>query len=123
MPQERLQKAIARLSSYSRRQAEELVREGKVFVNGKAVSELGIKVDAAADEIRVKGKLLSRAVAFQYLLLHKPRKCVVTRSDPEGRKTIYDYLPKEAASLKPVGRLDYDSEGLLLLTNDGALAE
>ncbi len=119
---ERLQKFIASQGKYSRRQAEELIAQGKVRVDGKKVTEMGIKVDPIKSVVMIGSRRVSRPVNFQYLILHKPRRCVVTRDDPEGRKTIYDYLPPKFHHLKPVGRLDFDSEGLLLLTNDGELA-
>jgi 23S rRNA pseudouridine2605 synthase len=121
--EERLQKIIARSGKYSRRQAEQLILDGAVIVDGKKITTLGTKADAARNRITVKGKPVGNIQTFQYLLFHKPRKCVVTRSDPEERKTIYDFLPSIYHRLKPVGRLDYDSEGLLLLTNDGALIQ
>lgn len=120
--QERLQKTIARTGLFSRRKAEELIKLGKVFVDGKKVTELGTKVDPSHSTISVAGKKIPKVQSFQYLLFHKPRGCLVTKSDPEGRKTIYDYLPKRYHHLNPVGRLDYHSEGLVLLTNDGELA-
>jgi len=120
---ERLQKIIARASGLSRRQAEEAISQGKVFLNGKKVTELGTKADPRKDLLVVRGKKINQQPHFDYILFHKPRACVVTRSDPEGRKTIYDYLPKIYHHLKPVGRLDYDSQGLILLTNDGELAQ
>ena len=120
---ERLQKIIARSGRYSRRQAEESIAQGKVIVDGKRITKLGTKVDAASARITVNGKPIHSNPTFKYILFHKPRRCMVTRDDPDGRKTVYDYLPREFAILKPVGRLDYDSEGLLLLTNDGALAQ
>ncbi|MBI2340656.1 MAG: rRNA pseudouridine synthase [Deltaproteobacteria bacterium] len=123
MPLERLQKIIASEGRYSRRQAEELIRQGKVIVDGKKVTVLGTKADPDSSRITVNGKPVSGRPAHHYLLFHKPRRCMVTRDDPEGRKTVYDYLPKKFEVLKPVGRLDYDSEGLLFLTNDGALAQ
>lgn len=123
MTLDRLQKVIASSGKYSRREAEELIRQGKVFVDGQKTTVLGTKVDPRTAKIKIRGHTLEIRQKFEYLLLHKPRKCVVTRSDPEGRKTIYDYLPKDYHRLKPVGRLDYDSEGLLLLTNDGDLAQ
>lgn len=113
---------MARAGLYSRRQAEELIAQGKVFVDGKKVTVLGTKVDAHVAKIRVKGKPLVSSPTFIYALFHKPKECVVTRSDPEGRNTIYDFLPAQMKNLKPVGRLDYHSEGLLMLTNDGELA-
>lgn len=120
---ERLQKVIARSGEYSRREAETLMQKGRVIVNGKRITVLGTKVDPQVDSISVNGRLLQKEVGLEYLLFHKPRNCLVTRKDPEGRSTIYDHLPKKWAHLKPVGRLDYDSQGLLLLTNDGALAQ
>ncbi|MBI4411726.1 MAG: rRNA pseudouridine synthase [Deltaproteobacteria bacterium] len=123
MPLERLQKIIARSGHYSRRHAEELIAQGKVIVDGKKITVLGTKVDADSSRITVGGKPVIAHPAYHYVLLHKPRRCMVTRDDPEGRKTVYDYLPRQFGILKPVGRLDYDSEGLLLLTNDGSLAQ
>lgn len=123
MSSERLQKVIARSGIYSRRQAEKLISEGAVTVDGKKISVLGTKVDPLHAKIYVKGKPIKPQGNFQYLLFHKPKKCVVTRSDPEGRKTVYDFLPKKFFKLKPAGRLDYESEGLILLTNDGRLAQ
>lgn len=120
---ERLQKIIARSSGLSRRQAEEAIAQGKVMLNGKKVTDMGVKADPTKDIISVRGKKISQQTRLQYLVLNKPRGCVVTRDDPEGRKTIYDYLPKVYHQLKPVGRLDYDSQGLVLLTNDGELAQ
>lgn len=123
MPLERLQKVIARSGVLSRRQAEELIAQGKVIVNGKKITVLGTKVDANTARITVRGKPISSKVSFHYLLIHKPKKCMVTRHDPQERKTVYDLIPKKWQHLKPVGRLDHDSEGLLLLTNDGELAQ
>lgn len=123
MSLDRLQKVIARSGFYSRRSAEALIRKGLVTVDGVKVTALGLKVDPAFSRITVKGRLLYPKGLSQYLLLHKPRKCVVTRIDPEGRKTVYHLLPKELHHLRPVGRLDYHTEGLLLMTNDGDLAQ
>lgn len=119
---ERLQKIIAQSGIVSRREAERLIQAGSVLVNGKKVTVLGTKADSFHDRITVKGKPIHPQAQKEYLLFHKPRKCVVTRDDPEGRKTVYDYLPKKFHHLKPVGRLDYDSQGLLILTNDGQVA-
>lgn len=121
--QDRLQKIVARATGVSRRQAEELIRQGKIFVDGEKITKLGTKANPFTSKIVVKGKVIQPLSYFQYLLFHKPRKCVVTRDDPEARQTIYDFLPSKFHHLKPVGRLDYDSEGLILLTNDGDLSE
>jgi len=96
--------------------------EGRVSVNGAVVRELGSRADPAADDIRVDGRSVRPATSFRYLLLNKPRGFVTTRSDPEGRPTVLDLLRGVRDYVYPVGRLDYDSEGLLILTNDGELA-
>jgi pseudouridine synthase len=119
---ERLQKALAHAGVASRRAAEDLIREGRVEVNGKIVTKLGTSVDAAVDTIRVDGKPLRKPAVEVYLMLHKPRGYVTTLRDPEGRPTVLDLLPSRGARVFPVGRLDYQTEGLLLLTNDGELA-
>lgn len=119
---ERLQKVIAHSGFYSRRQAEELISKGEVWVNGKKVTQLGTKVDPLTAHIKVKGKLVTRPQKKSYYLFYKPRKSVVTRNDPEERLTVYDFIPKKLHFLKPVGRLDFDSEGLMILTNDGDFA-
>jgi len=123
MPIERLQKIIAAAGLASRRKAEEMITHGLVSVNGQVVTELGTKADPAHDHIRVGGKLLGAPERKAYLLLNKPRGYVSTVHDPEGRRTVLDLVPRERARLYPVGRLDYNSEGLLLLTNDGELAQ
>src|SRR5437588_5446835 len=123
MPAERLQKIIAAAGIASRRKAEDLITGGLVSVNGKVVTELGSKADPAVDHIRVRGQLLHGSERKHYILLNKPRGYVSTVSDPEGRKTVLDLVHGVAARLFPVGRLDYNSEGLLLLTNDGELAQ
>lgn len=120
--QERLQKVIARSGVVSRRKAEELIRRGEVFVDGKRVTVLGTRIDPEKNRVVVSGKPLRVDRQRIFLLFHKPRKCLVTKFDPEGRKTVYDLIPEKYAHLKPVGRLDYDSEGLILLTNDGEAA-
>ncbi len=123
MTEERLQKLLARAGLGSRRGAEEFLRQGRVTVNG-AVAGLGDKADPARDAIKVDGRMLKLPTGHRYLLLYKPRGYLVTRSDPEGRPTVYDLLPpKTARGLFPVGRLDFHSEGLLLLTDDGDLAQ
>ena len=119
---ERLQKILARAGIASRRHAEELITEGRVQVNGKVVTELGSKADAERDHIRVDGKLLQGSERLRYFMLNKPKGFVTTVSDPEGRPTIIQLFSKMRERLYPVGRLDYLSEGLLLVTNDGELA-
>lgn len=119
---ERLQKILAQAGIASRRHAEELITQGRVQVNGKVVTELGSKADAARDHIRVDGKLLRGSERLRYFMLNKPRGFVTTVSDPEGRPTVMQFFSKLSERLYPVGRLDYMSEGLLLVTNDGELA-
>ena len=123
MPAERLQKIIAAAGIASRRKAEELITGGLVSVNGQIVTELGSKADLEHDHIKVNGKLLSGPQRQVYLLLHKPKGYVTTVTDPEGRPTVLDLVRGVGARVYPVGRLDYLSEGLLLLTNDGELAQ
>lgn len=120
---ERLQKILAAAGVASRRKAEELITAGRVRVNGEIVTELGTKVDPSTDAIRVDGKPLRAAQRFVYFLLNKPKGYVTTVSDPEGRPTVMQLLGDLRERVYPVGRLDYASEGLLLLTNDGALAQ
>jgi 23S rRNA pseudouridine2605 synthase len=121
--QERLQKIIARAGIASRRKAEELIQQGQVTVNGQLVTELGSKADAGRDHIKVRGKLLRDTHGERiYLMLNKPRECVSTTSDPEGRRTVMDLVGRYSKKVYPVGRLDYHTEGLLLLTNDGDFA-
>lgn len=122
MSEERLQKVISRAGVTSRRKAEELIREGRVTVNGRVVTELGSKADLGRDHIKVDGKLLQAPKRSVYIALNKPRGVVTTVSDPEGRPTVTQLVKSAGARVYPVGRLDYDSEGLLLLTNDGELA-
>jgi 23S rRNA pseudouridine2605 synthase len=119
---ERLQKILAQAGVASRRHAEELITQGRVQVNGKIVTELGSKADSSRDHIRVDGKLLQGAERLRYFVLNKPRGFVTTVSDPEGRPTVMQFFAKMGARLYPVGRLDYLSEGLLIVTNDGELA-
>jgi 23S rRNA pseudouridine2605 synthase len=120
--QERLQKIIASAGLASRRKAEELIVEGRVSVNGRAVTELGSKADVARDQIRVDGRPLPRPSRHVYLLLNKPPGYVSTVRDPQGRPTVISLLRGVKERVYPVGRLDYHSSGLLLLTNDGELA-
>jgi len=122
MPEERLQKILSRAGVASRRKAEQLILEGRVTVNGAAVIEMGSKADLDRDHIRVDGKLLHSPKRLAYIALHKPNNCVTTVTDPEGRPTVMDLLRGVKERVYPVGRLDYHSEGLLLLTNDGELA-
>ena len=122
MSQIRLQKILSMAGIASRRAAETLISQGRVSVNGRTVAELGSKADPAADDIRVDGRRVKSAEPLRYLLLHKPRGYVTTRSDPSRRPTVIDLLRGVREYVYPVGRLDYESEGLLLLTNDGDLA-
>jgi 23S rRNA pseudouridine2605 synthase len=123
MSSERLQKIIAAAGIASRRHAEEIIQEGRVSVNGQIVTELGTKADLEHDHIRVDGKLLKGAQRPIYLVVNKPKGYVTTVTDPERRPTIMDLVRNVSTRVYPVGRLDFNSEGLLLLTNDGALAE
>ena len=123
MPAIRLQKAIAASGAASRRGAEELILAGRVAVDGEKVTTLGTKVNPARQVVTIDGKPLAKPENFQYWMLHKPKGVVTTVKDIHARKTVLDLLPPEAdARLFPVGRLDKDSEGLVLLTNDGDLA-
>jgi len=119
---ERLQKILAKAGISSRRKAEELIAGGQVQINGKVVTELGTKADPERDHIRVDGKLLQGPERIRYFVLNKPKGYVTTVSDPEGRPTVMQFFATERERLYPVGRLDYLSEGLLLVTNDGELA-
>src|SRR5215468_9272804 len=123
MSAERLQKILAAAGIASRRKAEELILAGRITINGRTVTELGSKADAATDKITVDGKPLAAPQRHLYFLLHKPKGYVTTVSDPEGRPTVMDLLGQVPGRVYPVGRLDYASEGLLLLTNDGDLAQ
>jgi 23S rRNA pseudouridine2605 synthase len=123
LPAERLQKIIAAAGIASRRKAEALITSGLVSVNGTTVTELGTKADLEHDRIKVNGQVLSGPERHVYLLLHKPKGYVTTVTDPEGRPTVLDLVRNVGSRVYPVGRLDYLSEGLLLLTNDGELAQ
>jgi len=121
---ERLQKILSAAGIASRRAAESYITDGRVSVNGTTVTELGSKADPDTDDIRVDGRRIKPATRLVYLLLYKPRGYIVSRSDPQRRPTVIDLLEKGGVRdyVYPVGRLDYDSEGLLLLTSDGDLA-
>jgi pseudouridine synthase len=121
----RLNKLLSQAGIASRRAADELIRQGRVVINGRVVDQLGTKADPARDDIKVDGRRLKRVTEPRYLLLNKPRGVVSTRSDPQGRPTVVDLVARAGIGgyFYPVGRLDFDSEGLIILTNDGELAE
>jgi pseudouridine synthase len=119
---QRLQKVLSQAGVASRRAAETLIAEGRVSVNGSVIREMGTKADPGVDDIRVDGRRIKAPQALRYILLHKPAGYVSTRADPQRRPTVLDLLQGVREYIYPVGRLDYDSEGLLLLTNDGDLA-
>ncbi|MBK9305640.1 MAG: rRNA pseudouridine synthase [Nitrospira sp.] len=119
----RLQKLIASTGLSSRRKAETLIATGRVTVNGKVVTELGTKVDPDRDHVKVDGKHLNSAQPYVYLMLNKPKNVMSTLDDPGGRDTVKDFLHGVSVRVFPVGRLDFDSEGLMLLTNNGELAQ
>ena len=121
---ERLQKIIARAGIASRRAAEELIREGKVRVNGEVITELGARADLSQDRVMVGGKTIKPVqMSTVVVLLHKPKGYITTRNDPENRPTVMDLLPSRYRHLHPVGRLDGDTSGVLLLTDDGELTQ
>lgn len=120
---ERLAKLISRGGIASRREAERLIREGRVEVNGKVVTEPGQKADLSRDRIRVDGKPLSRSEPRVYILLNKPRGSLTTMRDPKGRVVVSDFLSRVKGRVHSVGRLDWDCSGLIILTNDGELTE
>ncbi len=122
MAQERVQKILAQAGIASRRKAEELIEMGLVTVNGK-VAKLGDKAEMGKDAIKVEGKLITRTEAPIYLAFNKPKNVISALSDPEGRPCLGDYLSKVHTRVYPIGRLDFTSEGLILLTNDGAFAQ
>jgi 23S rRNA pseudouridine2605 synthase len=119
--EERLQKILSKCGIASRRKAEELILEGRVTVNG-TVATLGMKADLEKDHIKVDGKLIRTLEPKVYLMFNKPKKCITSMHDPEGRTTVKDFLKSVKVKVFPVGRLDYNSEGLLIITNDGELA-
>lgn len=118
---ERLQKVIAHAGVCSRRKAEQLIESGKVTVNGKIVQKLGVKVNSAKDRIRVNGEEIYIDDERVVIIFNKPQRVITTLNDPQNRKTVIDFIDLNYR-VYPVGRLDYDTEGLLLLTNDGELA-
>jgi pseudouridine synthase len=118
----RLQKILSQAGIASRRAAEKMILEGRVTVNGQTIREMGVKADPSTDDIRVDGRRVKSAERLRYILLNKPKGYVTTRSDPQRRRTVIDLLEGVREYVYPVGRLDYDSEGMLLLTNDGDLA-
>ncbi len=119
---ERLQKVLANAGIASRRRAEEMMMQGRVTVNGEVITQLGVKVDPSKSHIKVDGKRIQTEKDTLYVLLNKPKGYITSVSDPEGRPTVMQLIPKIKERLYPVGRLDYYTEGLLLLTNDGLLA-
>jgi len=119
--EKRIQKILSEMGIASRREAEEMILEGRITVNGR-IAELGMKADPNRDHIKVDRKLLTKREPKVYLMFNKPRNIVTTLKDPEGRPTVKDFLKDIRYRVYPVGRLDYDSEGLLLLTNDGDFA-
>lgn len=121
MAEQRLQKVLAQAGVASRRAAEKLMAEGRITVNGKTIREMGAKADLSVDDIRVDGRRL-KAERPRYILLYKPAGYVTTRSDPQRRRTVMELLRGVREYVYPVGRLDYDTEGLIILTNDGDLA-
>ncbi len=118
----RLQKFLAHAGIASRRSAEELIRQGRVTVNGRIVSEMGVTVDPSRDTVKYDGSPVRLTGRKHYLILNKPRGVISTLSDPQGRRTVKDLLPPRQGRLYPVGRLDWDAEGALLFTDDGELA-
>jgi 23S rRNA pseudouridine2605 synthase len=120
---ERLQKIISQAGISSRRHAEELILAGKVKVNGKVVRELGTKADLSKDKIEVNSQLV-KSQKLIYLMMNKPKRYLTTRDDPRKRRTVYELLPKDLKNVVwPIGRLDFNTEGLLLFTNDGELTQ
>ena len=120
---ERVQKFLSSAGLASRRKAEEFIKSGQVFINGKK-AKLGDKVDPDKDEVKVYGKIVKAADSKIYIALNKPKGVVVSKSDPKHRKTVFDLLPEDVRTkVWNVGRLDYDTEGLLILTNDGDLTQ
>ena len=121
--EQRIQKILSQAGISSRRAAEKMIAEGRIRVNGTVVTQPGTKADADRDEIRVDGRLISCEIERIYIVLHKPRGYVTTLHDPQGRRIVTDLIGGIPERLFPVGRLDYDSEGLLILTNDGEFSQ
>lgn len=120
---ERLNKYLASTGAASRRGADKLIEEGRVKVNGKVIKELGSSINEKNDTVMVDDNIVKPVKDYAYILFYKPKGCITTSSDEKGRKTIYDYLQDlNVSHLIPVGRLDYDTEGMLIMTNDGDLA-
>ena len=120
---ERLNKYLATTGAASRRGADKLIEEGRVKVNGKVIKELGSSINEKNDTVMVDDNIVKPVKDYAYILFYKPKGCITTSSDEKGRKTIYDYLQDlNVSHLIPVGRLDYDTEGMLIMTNDGDLA-
>ena len=119
----RLQKIIAQAGLTSRREAEQWIADGRVSVNGHVISEMGTLADPQSDVIKIGNRRLPRSEAKQYILLNKPPGCVTTENDERGRPTVMDYIKKVETRVFPVGRLDFNTQGLLLFTNDGELAQ
>lgn len=122
METERLQKYISRCGYVSRRKAEELIVAGKVQVNGRFITELGVKINPAIDRVKIDGQRIEPET-LEYYIFNKPKGSITSVGDPQGRATVMDYLKDIKTRVYPVGRLDYNTEGLLLFTNDGALAQ
>jgi 23S rRNA pseudouridine2605 synthase len=122
MAEERLQKILSHAGVASRRKAEELIASGRVSVNGVTITELGSKADPLVDRVKLDGQVLSAPKHHLYIAFHKPKNCVTTLHDPQGRETVLSFFKGMKERIYPVGRLDYASEGLLLLTNDGDFA-
>lgn len=122
MPDERLQKILSHAGVASRRKAEQLISAGRVSVNGQTVTELGSKADLCRDKVKVDGRVLNAPQRHLYFAFNKPKSCVSTVHDPEGRETVMSFFKGFRDRIYPIGRLDYASEGLLLLTNDGEFA-
>lgn len=122
MPLERLQKILSQAGIASRREAEKMIKEGRVSVNGKIITQLGFKADSAKDHIKVDGKRVDKFEPKITIILNKPKGYISTVKDPTGRPTVMDLVKRVKGRIYPVGRLDFDAEGILFLTNDGDLA-